>query len=125
MSPVTREMIQKWLTQPEDEHLEFKSARNSLNHDEIGRYCSALSNVGGGYLVLGISDKVPRQVVGTTAFDGASLAVLKNYLFDQLHSITVEAEIVPYDHKEIIIFSVPARPRPCCYLQGNCVHTYW
>jgi ATP-dependent DNA helicase RecG len=103
-------MIAAWLNTIEDEHLEFKAAKNNFDRDEVGRYCSALSNVGGGYMVLGITDKVPRQVVGTTAFNGASLAALKNYLFEQLHSITVEAETVSYDGKGITVFSVPAHP---------------
>jgi len=110
MNPATSSVIAGWLTAPEDEHLEFKTARNNMDRDEIGRYCSALSNVGGGHLVLGISDRMPRQVVGTVAFNEVSLASLKNYLFEQLHSITVDAQITRYDGKNVIVFSVPPHP---------------
>jgi len=108
--PTTSSMITAWLTAAEDEHLEFKAAKNNFDRDEVGHYCSALSNVGGGHLVLGISDRIPREVVGTAAFNETSLAALKNYLFEQLHSITIEADIISYGGKEIIVFTVPAHP---------------
>jgi ATP-dependent DNA helicase RecG len=110
MSGITEETITAWLSQPEDEHLEFKEATNSFGRDKAGQYCSALSNAGGGYLILGITDRVPRQVLGTRAFNATSLASLKNYLYEQLHSITVEAEIVRYRGKDTVVFSVPPHP---------------
>ena len=52
----------------ESEHLEFKEAANSFHFEELVDYCVALANEGGGRMLLGITDKVPRRVVGTKAF---------------------------------------------------------
>lgn len=55
-------------TRSEDEHLEFKAAENRYDFEELVEYCVALSNEGGGRIILGVTDKVPRRVVGTKAF---------------------------------------------------------
>lgn len=123
MSPVTSEMIQKWLTQIEDEHLEFKEVPNGSGFDDLGKYCSALSNAGGGYLVLGMTDKPPRTVTGTQALTQQTLAVAKNHLLDQLRIITVEAEMVTYDNKQLVVFSVPPHPRGEAVWFHNSVYT--
>ena len=65
----TLETLNRWLADaPENEHLEFKEAKQQYDTTKLLRYCVALANEGGGHLVLGVSDKRPRQVVGTQAF---------------------------------------------------------
>ena len=54
----------------ENQHLEFKEARTQFDISRLCEYCVALANEGGGHLVLGITDKPPRSVVGTQAFRG-------------------------------------------------------
>jgi len=56
------------LTACEDERCEFKAARSHFDFSKLADYCAALSNEGGGTLVLGVSDALPRQAVGTQAF---------------------------------------------------------
>ena len=53
----------------EDEHLEFKDAANNFPFEELVDYCVALANEGGGRMLLGITDKMPRRVAGTKAFE--------------------------------------------------------
>jgi ATP-dependent DNA helicase RecG len=53
----------------EDEHLEFKEAKNNYHFEKLLDYCAALANEGGGKMILGITDKKPRTVVGCQAFD--------------------------------------------------------
>ena len=60
--------IEKMLNLPEHGNLEFKEAKKQYNFDKLVKYCAALSNEGGGYFVLGISDKQPRTIIGTDAF---------------------------------------------------------
>lgn len=60
--------IEELLNAPEGEHFEFKEAKTRFDSNEAARYCCALSNWGGGKLILGITDKRPRQVVGSQAF---------------------------------------------------------
>ncbi|MDZ7801705.1 MAG: ATP-binding protein [Trueperaceae bacterium] len=64
---VTDEMIDRWLDSPEGERLEFKEARRSFDVRKVEEYLAALANEGGGHLVLGVSDAVPRRIVGTEA----------------------------------------------------------
>ena len=61
--------IDDLLNAPEGDHFEFKEAKNRYDFEEAAKYCCALANCGGGKLVLGISDKRPRKVVGSKAFE--------------------------------------------------------
>ena len=40
-----------------------------FDNRKLYRYCVAIANEGGGYLILGVTDKPPRSVVGTAAFN--------------------------------------------------------
>lgn len=60
--------LERWLsTEPESEHLEFKEAKQQYDITKLLEYCVALANEGGGHLVLGVTDKRPRKIVGTKA----------------------------------------------------------
>ena len=63
------ESIQELLENQEGEHIQFKEAKNRFDFGEAARCCCALANNGGGKLVFGITDKRPRSVVGSAAFD--------------------------------------------------------
>jgi ATP-dependent DNA helicase RecG len=53
---ITLENLEKWLNEPaETEHLEFKEAKQQYDTTKLLRYCVALANEGGGYLILGVS----------------------------------------------------------------------
>ena len=66
---ITPEQIDLWRSVvSETQNLEFKEAKNQYDNKKLFKYCVAIANEGGGYLVLGITDKVPRQVVGSHAF---------------------------------------------------------
>jgi ATP-dependent DNA helicase RecG len=70
---VTLENLEQWLLAPaETEKLEFKEAKQQYDTTKLLRYCIALANEGGGHLVLGVTNKPPRNVVGTTAFPSAT-----------------------------------------------------
>lgn len=43
--------LQALLLDREDEHLEFKEARNRFDFEELVKYCAALANEGGGRMV--------------------------------------------------------------------------
>ena len=65
-TPVER--LEAWMAEPEAERLEFKEAKSNYSYDKLARYCAALANEGGGRIVLGVTDKRPRRVVGSQAF---------------------------------------------------------
>jgi len=65
----TPEQLKAWMKASEDEHLEFKAAKERFDFEKLVKYCVALANEGGGKIVLGITDKKPRKVAGTQALD--------------------------------------------------------
>ena len=91
----------------EDEHLEFKAAENRYDFEELVGYCVALANEGGGRMLLGITDKVPRRVVGTKAFDIPERTVAG--IHDRIR-LKVSCEEVPHPDGRVLVFHVPSRP---------------
>ena len=47
---------------------EAKEAKQSYPFDKLVKYCAALANEGGGKVILGVTDRRPRRIVGTRAF---------------------------------------------------------
>lgn len=103
----TIDQINAWLTAREDEHVEFKEAKNSYDPEKLVNYCAALANEGGGHLILGVTDKIPRQVVGSQAFQ--DLPGIAQSLLQQLH-LRVSAEEFPHPDGRVVVFNVPSRP---------------
>jgi len=61
--------IEELLEAQEGEQYQFKEAKTHFDSNEAARCFCALANCGGGKLVLGITDKRPRQIVGSKAFE--------------------------------------------------------
>lgn len=114
--------LRELLAKPtEVEWLEFKEAKSNFHFDELGRYFSALSNEANlckkacAWLIFGVTDKTPRQIVGTRYrgdSDGKGLESLKQELakktnheitFSDIHQITMEG-------KRVLVFEIPAAP---------------
>lgn len=104
---VSVEQLEDWMLGVEDEHLEFKEAKNQYNTEKVIRYCSALANERGGKLVLGVTNKKPRRVVGTNAF--AETNNIKAKLVDNLR-LRVETTVVDHPAGRVLVFEVPSRP---------------
>jgi predicted HTH transcriptional regulator len=67
------ETIAELLNAPEGEHYQFKEAKSRYNCTDAVKICCALANRSGGKLVFGITDKRPRLVIGSKAFEQAEL----------------------------------------------------
>jgi ATP-dependent DNA helicase RecG len=108
---VTLANLEDWLKTPiETEKLEFKAAKNQYDLTKVMQYCVALANEGGGYLVLGVTDKPPRQVVGSQAFQSAQvLSDLKARIVEKLR---FRVEIIELEHPNgrVLVFEIPTRP---------------
>jgi len=91
----------------EDERCEFKAARSHFDFPKLADYCAALSNEGGGVLVLGVSDAPPRHVVGTHAFRSLQKTVAD--VTQQLR-IKIAAAESSIDGKRVVTFHVPGHP---------------
>ena len=104
----TLETLNRWLADaPENEHLEFKEAKQQYDTTKLLRYCVALANEGGGHLVLGVSDKRPRQVVGTQAFQNRGEITARI-----LEALRMRVEVQELQHPDgrVLVFAVPPRP---------------
>ncbi len=101
------EEFASWLAKPEGSHLEFKTAAASFSKEKLMQYCCALANERGGKMVLGVTDKIPRQIVGTKAFpDPGELVYL---VAEQLH-MRIEYEERDEEGRRVLILHVPSRP---------------
>jgi len=92
----------------EDEHIEFKKAESSFDFDKLVEYSIALANERGGMIVLGVTDKKPRRIVGTHAYE-ADLAKVKEQLIAQV-GLRIDVEEVHYPEGRVLVFHVPSRP---------------
>lgn len=98
--------FQALLEHPEGRHVEFKSASGGFHFEELIKYCVALANEGGGTIVLGVTDKRPRHIVGTRAFDEPGRT--EAGLFEQLRQ-RIPIEEYRHDGKRVLLVRVPAR----------------
>jgi len=101
------EQLQQWMRTPEGESLEFKEAKNRFPFEELAKYCCALANEGGGKVILGVTDKRPRRVVGTQAYPQPEQ--VRNSLMQRL-PLRIEVFDIPHPDGRVLVFEVPTRP---------------
>ena len=100
--------VEELLVAKEGEHFEFKKAEHRFDYTELQKYASAISNEGGGKIVLGISDSRPRKVIGTKAFDQPERT--RKGLIESLR-INVDFEVLnDGTESRVLVFIIPARP---------------
>ena len=98
------------IAEPEGERLEFKEAKKDFDFGRLAKYCSAMANEGGGKIVLGVSDKRPRTVVGTQAFP--DLSRTKHGLLQEL-GMRIDAIEYTHGNGRVVVFTVPPRMTGC------------
>ena len=99
--------VEELLEAKEGENVQFKEAKNRFDMSEATRCCCALANCGGGKLVFGITDKRPRQVVGSQAFEQPERT--RKGLIDKLKTM-VDFQLFDYQGKRVLVFDVASRP---------------
>jgi ATP-dependent DNA helicase RecG len=99
--------IPELLNAPEGEHFEFKEAKKRFSFTEAVKYCCALANCGGGKLVLGVTDKRPRRVVGSGAFEQPERT--RKGLIEKLR-VMVKFQQYNYEDMRVLVFEVASRP---------------
>lgn len=107
MNVLTIEQLEELLVSQEGEHLEFKVARTSFHFETLVKYCAALANEGGGKIVLGITDKRPREVVGSQAFKQPERT--RSGLVENLH-LNIDFSEVDHPQGRVLVFHVPSWP---------------
>ena len=104
---IDHETLAEWLSSPEGERLEFKEARRSYSYREVHEYLVALANEGGGHLVLGVTNSIPRTVVGTDS--------LRDHA-QQVHELTrqlgqrVDVTELEFPDGRVVVVSIGPRP---------------
>ncbi|MCU4500657.1 ATP-binding protein [Acinetobacter junii] len=110
---ITVEQINLWRQLPsETQNLEFKEAKTQYDTKKLSRYCVAIANEGGGHLILGVKDKLPREVVGTQAFN--DVVDIAGKLFTWV-GFRVDIEEINHPDGRILVFIIPPRPRGTAY----------
>jgi ATP-dependent DNA helicase RecG len=99
--------LQHWIQTGEGENLEFKEAKQRYDFEELVKYGVALANEGGGRIILGVTDKPPRRIVGTQAFQ--NLERTKAGLIERLH-LRIDAEELRTSEGRVLVFQIPSRP---------------
>lgn len=100
------DQLQAFLDSPEGSRIEFKRAAGGFHFEDLVKYCVALANEGGGVMLLGVTDKRPRQVVGTQAFREPGRT--EAGLFERLRR-HVPVEEYRHDGKRVLIVHIPGR----------------
>jgi len=113
----TPQQIDLWRqSHSEHQRLEFKEAKTQFDNQKLYKYCVALANEGGGFLLLGVADKPPRAVVGTQAFNNP--VAMAEKLFEAV-GFRVDIEEVEHPDGRVLVFHIPSRPRGTAYdLEG-------
>ncbi len=103
----------------ETEWVEFKEAKAQFDLENLGRYFSALSNEANlkglryGWLILGVTDKPPRQVVGT-AYKNTRTSLEKLKVQIAQHTTNLISFIEIYElmlpNGRVLMFQIPAAP---------------
>ena len=107
MRPYSDNELNDLLNAPEGENYEFKEAKNRYDFEEMVKYCCALANCGGGKFILGVTDKRPRKVVGSKAFDQPERT--RKGLMDRLR-ISVEFQIYEHENGTVLVFEIAGHP---------------
>jgi len=105
------ERLEKLIDAIEGERAEFKLAESHFSFTDLCKYVAALANEGGGQFLLGVTDKRPRKIVGTTAFNQPERT--RKGLCDQIPLAINFEEIRHPDCKPgalLLIFQSPPRP---------------
>ena len=100
--------LQEILNATEGYHFEFKEAKNRQDVKEAAEYLCAMANHGGGRLVLGVTDKRPRRVVGSNACPQPESTI--RHFMDKLR-VRVDFQLYEDENgKRVLVFEAASRP---------------
>lgn len=105
---MTPDELDRLLLDPEGRPLECKEAKNRTDFDELCSYCCAIANERGGYVVLGVTNRRPRVVVGSRALDEPGKAEAQ--INERLREVRVRVEEVQHPRGRVVVVHVPPRP---------------
>ena len=98
------QLVDEWRNATEGERYEFKEAKTRYDFEKLCKYASALSNEGGGTIVLGITDERPRCVCGTRAFDQPERT---RKGLNERTKIRTLVQVIDHPDGRVLAFAVP------------------
>lgn len=106
--PTTLEELAIWMAAPQETPgLEFKKAENQYDSTKLFKYCVGIANEGGGKLVLGVTNDLPRQVKGTNAINDP--AGMEKRILDKLRFRVAIEELAHPDGRVVYLsYSIEA-----------------
>jgi len=111
---VTEAELLQLMLQRENEAVEFKP--KVLKRHEIAEYAVGIGNAGGGWLVMGVTDRFPRRIKPVTMPSEDELAKMRASVADSA-GIHVTVEPLPTAQGAVLVVGIPARP------SGTLFHT--
>lgn len=105
---MTEEELRALLAHPESETVECKPS--VLSRREIAEYAVGIGNSGGGWLIMGVSDGMPRSILRAHMPSAEELARIRDSVADATR-IHIALEIVPTSDGPVLAARIPARPR--------------
>lgn len=104
---VSNEWLRSVMEGPEQQ-VEFKEAKSNYDIDKLIDYCVAIGNEGGGHLVLGVTNKRPRKIVGSRAYRHPGK--IERKVLDVIHQ-RIRVVPLPTEEGRVVVVTIPARPR--------------
>lgn len=105
---MTEEELLNLLTSCESERIECKP--KLLSRREIAEYAVGIGNAGGGLLIMGVSNKVPRSIVPIDLPPIDEIARIQESVADSAQ-IHIRLEIIPTHQGHVVVAHIPSRPR--------------
>lgn len=105
--PTSRDQLEIWMRAEEGARYEFKEKKGGADFEEAVKYCCAIANEGGGSYILGVTDRRPRRVVGTAAFQEVERT--KQGLIERLR-LRFDVEEVLHPDGRVVVIHIPSRP---------------
>ena len=105
---MTEAELQKLLSQCEGEAVECKP--RLLPRHEIAEYAVGIGNAGGGWLIMGVSDRIPRRIIPLTVPSPDELARIRESVADSAQ-IHISIEVISAEGGSILVAKIAPRPR--------------
>lgn len=96
-------VLNRLLLSRESESFECKEARNNFSTEDLAKHSVAIANSGGGWILLGVTDDVPRRVTGTSAIPEPERTAHAVYEKTGIHLGIHELEV---DRCRVLLFKV-------------------
>lgn len=105
---MTWQELQDLLAQREGERIECKPGL--LRRHEIGEYAVGIGNAGGGWLIMGVSDTVPRDILPVSVPSVEELTRIRESVADSTQ-IRITLKVVPTPQGSVVLAHIPSRPK--------------